>query len=260
MNKYLLLLLISISISFTPAHAQNIGGIGAQLFLDTMGGFTMPCVQGMVKNSAADQNLKATDFIIKVNDVDCRNKTMEEVIGMIRGEIGTTVKVTVADTKNGKNPREYDLLRGYIGLQSSSPNGMPAEDPAVAFNTNCDNEVAKMKKSGNTVIKTFPSDCGNYFFNFDVSKETYHIRIWAIADKNTDPKANKFSLTARVFDNTNEAAATQLTNFQLTNGGNLDAGQLDGTASFNKDGVGVINVQLHDDTKKCRAMYVVIYK
>ena len=260
MIRYFSVLLVAIILSVNPSFAQNIGGIGAQLFLDTMGGYTMPCVQGMVKNSAADQNLKATDFIIKVNDISCRGKSMEEVIGMIRGEIGTTVKITVADTKDGKHPREYDLLRGSIGLAGSTPNGMPEPDPSVAFNTNCDNEVAKMKKSGSTIIKTFPSDCGNYFFNFDADKEVYHIRIWAIADKNTDAQANKFSLTARVFDNTNEAAATQLTGFQLMSGTSLDAGQLDGTATFTSPGIGVVNVQLHDDAKKCRAMYVVIYK
>jgi len=259
MNKFLAAFLFFITVSVTTSFAQQqFGGIGAKLFLDTMGGHTMPCVQGMVPNSSADQYLKATDFIIEVNGISCLDKTMEAVVAMIRGEVGTTVKIKVADTKQGKHPREYDLLRGAI---TSTPNAAPTMvDPAIAFNTNCENEVAKMKKNGSTIIKTFPSDCGNYFFNFDVEKEVYHIRVWAIADKDNSTQEDKFSISARVFDNTNEAGAIQITNFELMNGGNISAGQLDGTATFNKPGVGVVSVQLKDDKKKCRAMYVVIYK
>src|SRR5262245_62050317 len=66
--------------------AQNIGGIGAQLLMDTTGGHSMPEVSGLVPGSAADQNLKATDYIIKVNGVSCLDKTLVEVVGMIRGE------------------------------------------------------------------------------------------------------------------------------------------------------------------------------
>ena len=260
MKKYLAALLFIISVSVNTSFAQQqFGGIGAKLFLDTMGGHTMPCVQGMVPNSSADQYLKATDFIIEVNGISCLDKTMETVVGMIRGEVGTTVKIKVADTKQGKRPREYDLLRGAI--TTASANAAPAMvDPTVAFNTNCENEVAKMKKSGNTIIKKFPSECGNYFFNFDAEKEVYQIRVWAIADKDNSTQADKFSISARVFDNTNEAGATQITKFELMNGGNMNAGHLDGTATFSKPGVGVVSVQLNDDKKKCRAMYVVIYK
>ncbi len=250
----------SLILSLVPSFAQqHFGGIGAKLFLDTMGGHTMPCVQGMVPNSSADQNLKATDFIIKVGDVSCLDKSMEEVVGMIRGEVGTTVKITVADTKEGKHPREYDLLRGNI--TSPSPTAMtPPPVPVPAFNTQCEKEVAEMKKKGSNIIKTFPSDCGNYFFNFDAEKETYHIRVWTIADKNSDGSASTFSITARVFDNTNEGAATQITNYEVMNGNNMEGGKLEGIAAFNKPCVGVVNVQLRDDKKKCRAMYVVIYK
>lgn len=259
MNKYFVAVLLFISVSVTPSLAQQqFGGIGAQLFLDTMGGHTMPCIQGLVAHSSADEHLKVTDFIIKVNGVSCLDKNIQEVVGMIRGEVGSTVKITVADTKEGKRPREYDLERRAI--TTSAPPGTPPVDPAIAFNTQCETEVAKMKKDGIKVIKTFPSECGNYFFNFDAEKEVYHIRVWCIADKNNNGETNTFSISARVFDNTNEAAATQITNYETFNGDNLIGGKLEGTATFNKPGVGVVSVKLNDDKKKCRAMYVVIYK
>ena len=259
MNKFLKALLFFLSVSVYPCLAQQqFGGIGAQLFLDTMGGHTMPCIQGLVAHSSAEEHLKVTDYIIEVNGISCLDKNIQDVVGMIRGEVGTTVKVTVADTKQGKRPREYDLERRQI--TTSAPPGTPPIDPAVAFNAQCETEVAQMKKQGISIVKTFPSDCGNYFFNFDAEKQDYNILVMVLGDKRTDATAKDFYISARVFDNTNEAAATQITAFNIKDAGNQSMGRLSGKATFNKPGIGVVNVQLHDDKKKCRAMYVVIYK
>ena len=257
MNKYVAAFLFFISVSLSCFAQQEFGGIGAQLFLDTMGGHTMPCINGLVANSSADEHLKVTDFIIKVNGVSCLDKSIQDVVALIRGEVGTTVKITVADTKEGKNPREYDLDRRSIRTNTpNTPAPATAPDPIAAFNTQCEGEVAQMKKQGKTIIKTFPSECGNYFFNFDAEKETYHIKVWTI----TDVSAQKFSITARVFDNANEAAATQILLYNALVSKELKYGILEGTATFNKSCIGVVNVQPVDDEKKCKAMYVVIYK
>lgn len=256
MRKYFITvsLIISAAISFAQ---QQFGGIGAQLFLDTMGGHTMPCVQGMLPNSSADKYLKATDFIIKVNGISCLDKNMQEVVGMIRGEVGTTVKITVADTKEGKNPREYDMVRGAI-TSAPAPGSAPV-DPAIAFNAQCETEVARMKKGGSQIIKTFPSECGNYFFNFNAEAHAYHIKVMALQDKETDA-ANPFSLSVRVFDNANEASATQLPEYGVKDAGASGRIDINGEITFKKECVATINVIPHNDVKKCRAMYIVVYK
>jgi len=257
MIKYVTALLFFISVSLSCFAQQEFGGIGAQLFLDTMGGHTMPCIQGLVANSSADEHLRVTDFIIKVNGVSCLDKNLQDIVAMIRGEVGTTVKITVADTKEGKNPREYDLDRR--GIRTNTPNTpapVAGPDPVAAFNTQCEGEVAKMKKQGKTIVKTFPSECGNYFFNFDAEQGTYRVKVWTI----TDLGANKFSITAKVFDNTNEAAATQIGLYNAIVSNNLKYGILEGTVEFNKPCVGVVNVQPVDPGKNCKSMYVVIYK
>ncbi len=233
--------------------AQNVGGIGAQLLMDTTGGHTMPMVSGLVAGSAADQFLKATDYIIKVDGKSCLDKTLVEVVGMIRGEVGTKVHVTVADTKEGKNPREYDLTRGAIPAITTK-----SIDPVPAFTEQCENDVREMKKRGVSVVKTFPSDCGNYFFNFDAEARTYTIRIMVL--EGGDDASKPFGVTARVFDNTNEKGATAISRYRKEDAAGYTRGLLDGTATFTKAGVGVVNVQLQDDGKKCKAMYVVICK
>jgi C-terminal processing protease CtpA/Prc len=74
----------------------------------------MPRIKEILQNSSASSQLKISDYIISVNDVSCLDKPLEEVIDLIRGATGTTVKITVADTKAGTNPREFVLVRGNI--------------------------------------------------------------------------------------------------------------------------------------------------
>ena len=253
--RFILLVLLSFTFTSYATYAQNIGGIGAQLFLDTAGGFTMPRILSLVPNTPADQNLKATDYIIKVNNVSCKDKTIEDVVAMIRGEEGTIVKITVADTKQGKRPREYDLPR--VAIQVGPP-----PDPLTAFNNSCENEVKQMKKKGLVVIKTFPSDCGNYFFNFNADATTYHIRVMTMEEKakTGGTHALSFYPTARVFDGDNEAGAITLNKIDPKDIGASIVAQVEGEISFKKSCVGVVSVQIHDDVTKCRSMYVIVYK
>ncbi len=254
MKKAILFLFICVFAIQRSSHAQNVGGIGAQLLMDTTGGHVMPMVSGLVAGTSADQFLKVTDYIINVNGISCLDKTLVEVVGMIRGEIGTSVHVIVADTKEGKRPREYDLVRGSIASITTK-----SIDPVAAFTEQCENDVREMKKRGITVVKTFPSDCGNYFFNFDAEAHTYTVRVMVLEGTGSDA-TKPFNVTARVFDNANEKDATEISRYRTENATGYTRGLLDGTATFNKAGVGVVNVQLHDDGKKCKTMYVVICK
>ena len=231
--------------------AQNVGGIGAQLLMDTAGGHSMPEISGLVPGSSADQHLKATDYIIKVNGVSCLDKTLVEVVGMIRGEVGSTVHVTVADSKDGKNPREYDLVRGAISSITTK-----SIDPVEAFNEQCETEVREMKKRGVTVIKTFPSECGNYFFNFNAEAGQYRIRIMTLDEQAATQGAKQFAISARVFDNANEKEVTEIGKYDVKD----LKGLLEGTVSFPKACVGTVNVRTHGDGKKCKAMYIVVCK
>jgi len=251
MKKAIFFLLCSLSVSYGAVHAQNIGGIGAQLLMDTAGGHSMPEISGLVKGSAADQYLKATDYIVKVNGVSCMDKTLVEVVGMIRGEVGTTVHVTVADTKDGKNPREYDLERRAISAITTK-----SIDPVEAFNEQCENEVKEMRKKGVTVVKTFPSECGNYFFNFDAEAQPYRIRVMTLDEQPATASGKLFAISARVFDNANEKDATQISKYDVRD----LKGLLEGTAIFKKACVGTIAVQMHGEVKTCKAMYVVVCK
>ncbi len=249
MNKYLIAFLLLIA--STRCQAQNIGGIGAQLILDTTGGWTMPRIFSLIPGSPAYDSLRATDYIMKVNDFDCRDKTIEDIVSHIRGEAGTMVTVVTANTKEGQAPRIHELKR--VGMNIPQP-----ADPKDAFFANCDNAVKSLKKTGATIIKTFNSDCGNYFFNFDGSNGKFHIRIIAMTDP-ADKSGSGFQISARVFDNDHESDATDLGSLDSKNAVS-GAAQTEGSVSFTKDCVGTIAISVHDDNKKCHAMYVMVYK
>ncbi len=253
MKKFLLIAL-SFIISAVPLFAQNtIGGIGAQLFQDTSGGQTMPRILSLVPNSPAYDSLKATDFLIKVNDISCKDKELNDVVSMIRGVAGTKVKITVADTKEGARPREYMLTR--VGIQLAAP-----PDPVPAFNQWCDAQAKQLRKQGHETVKTFTSDCGNYFFNYNADAGTYHVRVYTMEEKGAGTLTPGFTANAKVYDGDKEANAVPLNAAATSEANGTSIAQLEGAITFSRECVAIISIGGLSDAKTCRAMYIAVYR
>ncbi len=233
-------------------QAQNIGGIGAMLAIDSAEGYTIPFIKNVLPNSPAAASLKEYLFILKVNDVSCKNKTIEEIVGLIRGEPGTHVKLSAADNKQGKDPKDYDLVRAAI----------QTEEPVITFNKECENGVKLLKRQGYIVVKTFNSDCGDFFFNFNTDTSLYHVRVLSMEEKTGAAYNQGFNLTARVFDSNDEAGAVKLFNVGTRDIGRSIMAQLGADIYFKRQSVGTISIQVFPlaDVKACKAMYIVVYK
>ena len=249
MKKYLIALVLVITCG--AASGQNIAGIGAQLIMDTTGGWSMPRIFALVQGSPAYDSLRATDYIIEVNGTSCKDKPLDAIVALIRGEAGTTVTVTTANTKEGEAPRKHELRR--VGMNVPQP-----ADPKDAFLSACSADVKTLKKSGKNIVKTFNSDCGDFFFNFDGGNAQFHIRIYALTDV-ADKSGKGFTASARVFDNDHEADAISIPALDAKTAVNGVA-QTEGAITFTRDCVGTIGISMHDDDKKCRALFVVVYK
>jgi len=246
MYKYVFTLLLLLAA--TAGKAQNIGGIGAQLSLDTTGGWSMPRIIGLVQGSPAWDSLRATDYIIEVAGESCRDKSINDIVALIRGEVGTQVSLITANTKEGEAPRHHTLVR--VGMNLG-----PQADPKEAFYTACTAETNQLRKSGANIIKTYNSDCGNFFFNFNAPAGTYHIRLVAMADGKD--KTAAFGVSARAFDNDHEADAKDLGTLDSKTAVNGSA-TTEGTITFAKECVCTIGTKLQGNG--CAAMYIVVYR
>ena len=242
-----------ILLASSGVYAQNIGGIGAMLAIDSTDDVRMPVIKQLLPNSPAAAALKEKQFIIKVNDVSCNNKTIEETVAMIRGEAGSHVRLLVADNKKGKGATEHDMVRASI----QQPPAPPVVDPVAAFNTESEAVVKQLKKLGHTIVKTFNSDCGNFFFNFNAEPGTYEVAIMVLEEKPGAAAGN--SMTARVFDNNNEAAAVTLKKGLPQNSGSFTVGRLEGDITFGRACVGSVNTRA-TDAGGCKSMFIVVYK
>jgi hypothetical protein len=251
----ILWLLVCICIAI-HSNAQNTGGIGAMLAIDSSEGYRMPIIRKVLPNSPAAASLKDSMFILKVNETSCRDKTIEEVVGMIRGEAGTHVKLTAADNKQGRHAKDYDLIRAVIAQP-----GAPPTDIVTAFNNECDNGVKLLKKQGRDIVQTFTSECGDFYFNFNAGPGTYHVRVFTIAE-GTGPQGTGANAQAKISDSNNEPGTVQLTLTGIRGTNNAHIVQLDGEITFGKTGVGTIGIQIdrQADISKCKAMYIVVYK
>ncbi len=245
---------VCLALGASSLYAQSVGGIGARLALDSAAGFTLPRIQGLVPGSPAAAVLKDSLYILSVAGYDCKGKSIEDVVAKIRGDVGTTVKITVADNKAGKKAKEYDLVRAAIQMPAN--NTVPAQDPLIGFNEQCERETKVLRRKGLTVVKTYTSDCGNYFFNFDADANVYHVRLYALMQKNADGA----KLTARIFDGNNEAVYVETSKPEIKESGDLVTAISEGEMAFKRDCVGVVNTHLSGDAAKCRGMFIVIYK
>ncbi len=106
------------SVFFSPSDAKKFNqdisgqfsGIGAQL--DVKNDQLM--IVAPLKDSPAEKaGLKAGDKIMKVDDKDTYGMIVEEAVKLIRGEQGTTVKLTIL-RDSFKEPKEFSIVRDII--------------------------------------------------------------------------------------------------------------------------------------------------
>ena len=91
-------------------HAR-FGGLGIRI-LPSADGF-VKIVQPLDGTPAMKAGLRSGDKIIKVNDESIENKSLEEVVGVLRGEVGTDVTITIY--RPGKEaPFPVTITRGII--------------------------------------------------------------------------------------------------------------------------------------------------
>lgn len=84
------------------------GGIGAEIGLRN----DRPTIVRPLKGSPAERSgVRAGDVIVKINDEVVLAQTVDQVVAKIRGEVGSTVKLTLLQ---GRERRELSITRRHI--------------------------------------------------------------------------------------------------------------------------------------------------
>lgn len=88
------------------------GGIGAEIGLRN----SKITIMRTLKNNAAEKaGLMANDIVLKVNDQSTEGWTVDKAVGLIRGDEGTTVKLSIL---RGTEVKEYTITRATINNPS----------------------------------------------------------------------------------------------------------------------------------------------
>jgi len=95
--------------------ASSFGGIGASL---SMNKDKQPIITRILPNTPAEKaGLKANDIILAVDEKTTQNLTVDQVVGVVRGEIGTKVNLLILH-EGDKLPVEIEITRAEINPNS----------------------------------------------------------------------------------------------------------------------------------------------
>lgn len=100
--------------SLMEATTGNYVGIGVYLAYNSETNEII--VMGTIEGSTGENaGIQAGDVIVKVDDLDCNGKHLEDVVNALKGEIGTNVKVVV---KRDHEQMEYNVVRSNVKVKT----------------------------------------------------------------------------------------------------------------------------------------------
>lgn len=132
---------------FEKSLSGDIGaGIGAEVGIRAGQPTIVRVIPG---NPAETAGLKAGDVIVGINDVATRNWPLDKTVGQLRGEVGSTVKVSV---QRGEESKEVSITRAVIdnpSVQTSTQDGV-----GVIRMTRFDQETGMLARNAVLDFKT----------------------------------------------------------------------------------------------------------
>ena len=90
------------------------GGLGIEIGMESG---LVKVISPIDDTPAAKAGIKAGDYIIRIGDEQVQGKTLMEAVKLMRGEVGTKIKLTIR-RKNIKKPIEFFIERKIIEVKS----------------------------------------------------------------------------------------------------------------------------------------------
>ncbi|HEX4662298.1 MAG TPA: S41 family peptidase [Candidatus Saccharimonadales bacterium] len=123
-------------------------GIGAEL---SMKDGKLVVVSTLDDSPAKKAGLAAGDNIVKVNDQDASTWSVDEAVAKIRGEKGTTVKLTVI--RGGQNVQDFSIVRDTINNPSVTYSETPDNIGYIRISRFAQNDTAMLAKTAAAEFK-----------------------------------------------------------------------------------------------------------
>ena len=90
------------------------GGLGIEVGME----FGVVKIISPIDNSPAEEaGVKAGDYIVKINDIQVQGKTLTEAVELMRGPVGSTIKITVR-RRGIKKAIIFNITREIIKIES----------------------------------------------------------------------------------------------------------------------------------------------
>ena len=96
------------------------GGLGIEIGMEAG---VVKVISPIDDTPAHAAGIKAGDYIVKIGNEQVQGKSLMEAVKLMRGPVGTSVKLTVR-RKNIKKPLEYEITRKIIEVKSVSANAV----------------------------------------------------------------------------------------------------------------------------------------
>ena len=135
--------------SFNGQLEGNFDGIGAEIGVRD----NKLIVIAPIDNSPAQKaGLLAGDLILKIDDTDASTLTLNDAVNKIRGDKGTTVKITVARGDNHNDVKEFTITRDTIQVPSASSKTLDHNIAYIKINQFSDDTSSLFTAAVNDVL------------------------------------------------------------------------------------------------------------
>ena len=90
------------------------GGLGIEVSMESG---VVKVITPLDDTPAARAGVKAGDYIVKINDIQVQGKTLMEAVNLMRGPVGTSIKITIR-RKSLKKAQIFEITREIIEIKS----------------------------------------------------------------------------------------------------------------------------------------------
>jgi len=130
---------------FMESISGSYTGIGAQISQDRDTGI-LTVVRPLAGSPARKAGLKPQDKIIEIDGVPTKGKTMSEIVGLLKGEPYTEVKLKIA-RRGWKEPREFTVTRREIRVETTHARLLPGAIGYIRLDNFGENSYEEVKKA-----------------------------------------------------------------------------------------------------------------